>query len=268
MEYKIIDNQRYVWISHKKFLKDIPIIFNANNITSSKRRVLQKLKLYEDLGLIVRKTEFFKFNTIDNKNEKGTYSYFCLTEKFDYLTEYEKNTQNTQEKEGCEKKFVEGTNENSQGVRMKIRNKDNSIIDYPTIDNSSSSDAENNKKNDDDVIKPDLEFSEKNSTEEIEIKERIEKKIGEIQQSGFKKLLKYSDLETITYYLDNWKKFDGINMTSEVGFFIDACIKKYPFPKSKKGMVNNQPIQATNYEQREYDDEFYDSLYNNLEYIK
>ena len=127
--------------------------------------------------------------------------------------------------------------------------------------------TENNKKNDDDVINPNLEFSEKDSTEEIEIKERIEKKIGEIQQSGFLKLLKYSDLETIAYYLDNWKKFDSVNMSSEVGFFIDACIKKYPFPKSKKGMVNNQPIQATNYEQREYDDEFFDGLYINKEYI-
>lgn len=38
--------------------------------------------------------------------------------------------------------------------------------------------------------------------------------------------------------------------------------------KLNQNLISSKPIQATNYEQREYDDEFFDSLYVNLEYIK
>src|SRR4030042_5346722 len=51
--------------------------------------------------------------------------------------------------------------------------------------------------------------------------------------------------------------------------FDQLWIKMQEPPKqaySNGNMVNGKPIQATNYEQREYDDEFFDGLYNNLEY--
>jgi hypothetical protein len=35
-----------------------------------------------------------------------------------------------------------------------------------------------------------------------------------------------------------------------------------------RNMIGNKPIQATNYEQREYDNEFFDKLYVNYEFVK
>jgi len=95
------------------------------------------------------------------------------------------------------------------------------------------------------------------------IKIDIEKILGEeIKPKVFQYLLDNSTLENIKSYLDNWYKFTPSK--NPLGFFIKACTEKYNIPKT----INNKPPQETNYEQREYDDEFFDSLYKNLEYVK
>lgn len=97
------------------------------------------------------------------------------------------------------------------------------------------------------------------------LKDEIENKIGFISWKGMNFLLAKSNEQTIKYYLDNWNKFKTVNMKTKVGFFINAIIENYPFPEVQKGkeLVSNKPIQSTNYEQREYDDEYFNSLYDN-----
>jgi plasmid replication initiation protein len=101
------------------------------------------------------------------------------------------------------------------------------------------------------------------STALDDLKYEIENKIGcSLGDKGFKHLIDNVPTDTIKLYLDNWSKFTpGKN---PVGFFINACIEKYDIPKT----IYNKPIQATNYEQREYDDEFFDNLYVNLDNYK
>lgn len=109
--------------------------------------------------------------------------------------------------------------------------------------------------------------NQKNVVVVDELKEKIDKKIGSISLKGISYLLNKSNPDTINYYLDNWSKFKGVGMKSKQGFFIAAVVNKYSFPDKQQGETY-KPAQALNYEQREYDDEFYDSLYCNLEYIK
>ena len=264
MEYKIINSERYIWINYETLLHDIPILFNANNIESSKRAVLKKFKKYEYLKLIKRKTEYSKYNVKKQKNEKGTFSFFSLTINFDFLTEYEKEPSKVQKKEGYEQKVVGGTNKKSEGVRTKSPTKDNSIIDYPNKDNTSS------VKNDDDVksievkiSKEDLEYIN-NYISEFKIKYK-----AVLKQDKIKELFIKKGKDKLDYYLEKYSKF--LNTSTEIkniaGYFYKTVLEEYPTPIVKE-KESFKPAQATNYEQREYDDEFFDSLYVNLEEFK
>jgi plasmid replication initiation protein len=97
----------------------------------------------------------------------------------------------------------------------------------------------------------------------LSLKNEIENTVGgKLGAKGFKYLVDNVPTNTIKLYLDNWSKFTpGIN---PIGFFVKACVEKYDIPK----MINNKPVQAMNYEQREYDDEFFDSLYVDLDKYK
>ena len=75
VEYKIINNDRFIWVNQSYLINQIPII-------GAKRNLMRKLKQYEELGLIERKMEYKKGET------KGSFSYINLTSKFDVLTEY------------------------------------------------------------------------------------------------------------------------------------------------------------------------------------
>ena len=97
----------------------------------------------------------------------------------------------------------------------------------------------------------------------LSLKTEIENTVGgNLGTKGFKYLLDNVPTDTIKLYLDNWSKFTpGRN---PIGFFVKACVEKYDIPK----MINNKPVQAMNYEQREYNDEFFDSLYVDLDKYK
>jgi len=75
--------------------------------------------------------------------------------------------------------------------------------------------------------------------------------------------------ENLEFYLENYQKFLD-TATQEIKdisrFFNYIVTNKVPLPVSK--LINNKPIQATNYEQREYDDDYFNSLYCNVEFLK
>jgi hypothetical protein len=260
MEYKILDNQRFIWINHENFLRDIPIIFNTDNIDSSKRKLLNVLKKYENLGLIIRKTEYTKFNSKKNKIERGTYSYFCISSKFDFLTDYEKTTLNTEENIGYEKKFVGGTKKNSQGVRKIFRNKDSPTIDSFIIDNTSSSKT-------DDVHKTNIKLISKQDIEYLNVyRENFKEKYkATLAKNYTEELFIRTGKENLEFYLENYQKFldTATKEIKDIGRFFNYVVtNKIPLPISK--IVNNRPIQALNYEQRNYPDEYFDGLYDNF----
>ncbi|MDQ0150700.1 conserved phage C-terminal domain-containing protein [Eubacterium multiforme] len=110
VEYKIINNDRFIWINQSYLLNQIPII-------GVKRNLKRKLKQYEELGLIEKKMEYKKGEL------KGKFSYINLTNKFDVLTEYLPWD-----------KMSQGLGQNVPRVGTKCPNKDSSIKDTSNID--------------------------------------------------------------------------------------------------------------------------------------
>jgi hypothetical protein len=126
MDYKIIENQRYIWINYTDFIHDIPILYQgkSNNNTNAKRNLMSKIKNYEELGLVRRQTEHTK------NGVKGNFAYFCLTENFDSLIEYDTNIPYEKFSQGLRKNFVR--------VTKNFRNKDASTKDAPTRDSTTT----------------------------------------------------------------------------------------------------------------------------------
>jgi hypothetical protein len=96
-----------------------------------------------------------------------------------------------------------------------------------------------------------------------DLHEKVKFMIGEMNRSQFENLLKKNGMDIINHYLDNWSKFRYKKIENKVGFFIDCVNSRYSLPEQQIE-VKNKPIQATNYKQREYDDDYYESLYDNL----
>lgn len=86
---------------------------------------------------------------------------------------------------------------------------------------------------------------------------------GKIEYNTLKELYDEKGIEKITHYLDNYNLF-RVNKHNPVGFIIEAIKKEYAIPK--KELINNinKPIQSTNFDQRIYDDDFFESLYDNF----
>jgi len=103
------------------------------------------------------------------------------------------------------------------------------------------------------------------SKELIEVKEKIEHVINEnVSTDILEKTIKKYDLkkEDIYYYLDNWNSFNYKDKENPVGFLLKCIINKTPIPVRQQG--NFKPEQSYNFEQRIYDDEFFESLYDNF----
>lgn len=105
------------------------------------------------------------------------------------------------------------------------------------------------------------------SKELIEIKEKIENTLGRevhlsILESSIKKYkIKKKEIEL---YLKNWEKFNYKTKDDPVAFFMWVVANRKAIPEREEGINNMKPIQSTNFEQREYDDEFFESLYENF----
>ena len=71
--------------------------------------------------------------------------------------------------------------------------------------------------------------------------------------------------ENLEFYLENYQKFldTATKEIKDIGRFFNYVVtNKIPLPVSN--IVNNRPIQASNYEQRNYPDEYFDGLYDNF----
>jgi len=96
------------------------------------------------------------------------------------------------------------------------------------------------------------------------IKERIEILTqSKITYKIVYKLLDDKGKEKINYYLDNYRKFK-VNKHNPAGFLIKAIMEEYPIPDEEINNYYQKPIQSTNFEQRIYDDAYFESLYENF----
>ena len=106
------------------------------------------------------------------------------------------------------------------------------------------------------------------SKELLDIKERIENVVKkEVRIDILEDKIKSDKLtkEDIYFYLDNWEKFDYKRLENPVGFVLHCATNKIPLPQYREGIkVSMKPEQATNFEQRQYSDEFFESLYDNF----
>jgi len=101
----------------------------------------------------------------------------------------------------------------------------------------------------------------------IKIKEVIN---DEVKEKKIIKWIQQGKEENINFYLDNWDKWNWKTKVSKAGFFIDLVDNNRPIPSGEKGIRVDldKPVQARNYEQREYSDDYFNSLYCNVEFIK
>jgi plasmid replication initiation protein len=98
----------------------------------------------------------------------------------------------------------------------------------------------------------------------FKIKKEIEDTVkGQISLKKVFELLDKKGSDKIFYYIKNFNKYKNSKHNS-IGFFIKAVEDEYPIPKEDIINYNNKPIQSTNFDQREYDDDFFDSLYDNF----
>jgi plasmid replication initiation protein len=106
------------------------------------------------------------------------------------------------------------------------------------------------------------------NVDEIEIKEIIkvfsEKTKNELDYKRLAELISAKGLGVVKYYVENFEKFlESTNIRYPANFFYDVVKNESPIPSRNK--INyNKPEQSSNFEQRIYDDEFFDSLYDNL----
>lgn len=105
---------------------------------------------------------------------------------------------------------------------------------------------------------------------------------GKVSDKTKKELYKLG-FDKLKMIIERYKKdvelrrqdFEGLNYLNGSTFFnsgyLDYIKDDFEFykPKDKKeAKIRDKPIQSTNYEQRKYDDEFFDNLYDNVQYIK
>ena len=91
---------------------------------------------------------------------------------------------------------------------------------------------------------------------------------GQLDYILTKNLIEHKGIDCVRACIDEFESYvDNANKVEKV--FYDFT-KKYGTKKAyKKSNTyrNTKPVQATNYEQREYDDEFFDSLYDNMHFL-
>jgi hypothetical protein len=129
------------------------------------------------------------------------------------------------------------------------------------------------------VQKPNEEINinqknEMNPIEILELKELFQEKTKkEVSESYIKNLLKAYGYENIFKVLNKFKKIRPANQIENIYGFINNAVKaEYsgkPYTENtsveaiERKKEGYKPVQSTNFEQREYDDEFFDSLYDN-----
>jgi plasmid replication initiation protein len=101
-----------------------------------------------------------------------------------------------------------------------------------------------------------------------ELQNKIDKVINAVvYPNKVSEWIKDGKEEIVLFYLDNWSRWDWKTKANKAGFFVDLVDNERPIPLGEKGIRVglDKPIQSTNYEQREYDDKFFESLYTDVE---
>jgi hypothetical protein len=179
----------------------------------------------------------------------------------------------------------------SPGIKQSISN---------TIKNTNTNryhhQGENITKNDDDVLKI-LDDANKNIKEEAKaVKEPVKDVKKEsitiskqdmeylntyranfkalykatLKETNVKELYIEKGKEAMEYYLENYKTFlesSTKGIKNIAGYFYSTVKNEYPIPSHREAKAD-KPIQSTNYEQRQYSDEYYNSLYDNVTFVK
>lgn len=99
------------------------------------------------------------------------------------------------------------------------------------------------------------------------LKEKIKEIIkDEVHENKLIEWIELNKERDINFYLNNWSDWDWKTKTTKAGFFIDLVDNNRPIPTGEKGIRASldKPIQTTNYEQREYNDDYFDGLYANF----
>lgn len=118
MEFKTIENEKYMWINYSYLLEQIPIV-------GEKRNLMRRIEKYGSELLIVRKIEFQRNKT------KGKFSYIKPTEKLDSLEDFDLMS----ESHKGYVKIAQGLCENDIRVMSESHIKDTSIKDTSITDN-------------------------------------------------------------------------------------------------------------------------------------
>ncbi len=145
IEYKIINNDKYMWISYGYLFEQIPVI-------GSERTLVRKID-----GLIEK--EMLKKELVTSKKGiKGRFLYISFGKKYFELTEYSNNAKEETETKESDKKENEKPNDKMTSHQMtNCHNKDSSINDSSIKD---SSYKEKNKKEKTDHTGKFLEYIE------------------------------------------------------------------------------------------------------------
>jgi len=95
---------------------------------------------------------------------------------------------------------------------------------------------------------------------------------GTLDYNLIKNLVNFKGLDCVKTCVSEFVNF--VDTANKVENTFYDFTKKYGTPEAYtkgtvyKNMKDNKPIQATNYNQREYDDEFFNSLYKNFDLVK
>lgn len=97
-----------------------------------------------------------------------------------------------------------------------------------------------------------------------------------LSKEEYEKLIKnygVEDTKKMIEILDNYKLSSGKKYKSDYRAILNWVVGRLKEDKYKENKYNNnyklkKPIQETNYEQRQYSDEFFNNLYDNVEYVK
>jgi hypothetical protein len=256
MDFKIIENDKYYWVKYSKAIEDIPII-------NLKIRALQRrlLKLSE-IGIL-------KHYTV---KENGTFPFYAVGDNYKYLICIPDNSNYGSNTVG----FKSPTPRILKSYPLGLKNptKDKSIIDTSIkdiqqqqieLDNLNTKNTHNEEITGVNTPKKDL-IKVDNGVNRDDIQEVIDKfrtkYNGELASNLVKRLILQKGKDKVLKCIDELEQYVS-NADKIERVFYDFVMNYENY--TKKGTVystpnHNKPIQATNYEQREYTDEYFDSL--------
>jgi plasmid replication initiation protein len=222
-------------------LKDFYTSYRLYNVLNLRSKY--SIRMYEILksnqfkkSFIIDLEELKKIFKLDKNNSYKIYSNF--KNRIIYTTQKEINS-----KTDIYFDFEEiKVSRKIKSIKFIVRQNENTVNEDDTTENIET-------KTDEEVI---------NS-----LKDRIDKLTGgTIEYSTLKELYLEKGYEKITKYLANYHLFKS-NKHNPVGFIIEAIKNDYAIPK-ESFLDANKPIQSNNFDQRKYDDEFFESLYDNF----